>query len=309
MPHISVVIPVYKAENCLKELYDRLKSSMETITKDFEIILVEDCSDDSSWNIITELSKKDKRVKGIQFSRNFGQHYGITAGLDNSSGDWVVIMDCDLQDKPEEIPSLYKKALEGYDVVLARRQIRKDPFFKRATSYLFYKVFNYFADSRLDPAVANFRILSKKVVEALNNMRESLRFISCLNDWVGFNTAYIEVEHGEGMGRKSTYNYRKLWKLAKEVIVAYSDKPLKISVNFGFFLSVISFLTGIYYLVKKMYFGIPIQGWTSIIVALFFLGGIIIANLGIIGMYLGKTFDETKKRPLYIVRRYTENVK
>jgi len=309
MPHISVVIPVYKAENCLKELYSRLKSSLETITKDFEIILVEDCGGDGSWDVIAELSAKDKRVKGIQFSRNFGQHYGITAGLDNSSGGWVVIMDCDLQDKPEEIPRMYKKALEGYDVVLARRQTRKDPFLKRTTSYLFYKVFNYFADSRLDPAVANFRIISKKVVEALNSMRESLRFISCLNDWVGFNTAYIEVEHSDGANRKSAYNYKKLWKLAREVIVAYSDKPLRISINLGFLLSFISFLTGIYYITKKIWFGISIPGWTSIFVALFFIGGIIIANLGIIGIYLGKTFDETKKRPLYIVRRYTENAK
>lgn len=309
MPHISVVIPVYKAESCLAELYSRLKQSLETITEDFEIIMVEDCGGDNSWQIINDLSQKDKRVKGIQFSRNFGQHYGITAGLDNSSGDWVVIMDCDLQDNPEEIPKLYKKASEGYDVVLAKRRLRKDPFLKRTTSYLFYKVFNYFADSRLDPAVANFRIISKKVAEALRQLRENLRFIICLNDWVGFKTTYIEVKHGEAVGRKSAYNYSKLWRLATEVIVAYSDKPLRISVNFGFLLSIISFLTGIYYIVKKIWFGVPIQGWTSLIAALFFIGGIIIANLGIIGIYLGKTFDETKKRPLYIVRRYTENAK
>lgn len=303
MTHISVIVPVYKAENCLFELYDRLKPSLEAVTKDFEIIFVEDCGGDASWQIINDLSRKDKRVKGVQFSRNFGQHYGITAGLDSSSGDWVVIMDCDLQDKPEEIPRLYKKALEGYDVVLARRQTRKDPFFKKMTSYLFYKVFNYLADSRLDPAVANFRIISRKVVDALNNMRESLRFISCLNDWVGFNTAYLEVSHAGAAGRKSAYNYRKLWKLAREVIVAYSDKPLRISINLGFLLSIVSFLMGMYYIFEKIWFDIPIPGWTSIIVALFFIGGIIIANLGIIGIYLGKTFDESKKRPLYIVSK------
>ncbi len=143
MPHISVVIPVYKAENCLSVLYDRLKSSLELITKDFEIILVEDCGGDRSWEIILELANQDPRVKGIQFSRNFGQHYGITAGLDHCDGDWVVVMDCDLQDPPEEIPRLYAKAQEGYDVVLARRGKRKDPALKRITSWLFYKIFNY----------------------------------------------------------------------------------------------------------------------------------------------------------------------
>ncbi|ACB53962.1 glycosyl transferase, group 2 [Crocosphaera subtropica ATCC 51142] len=134
MTHLSVVIPVYKAQNCLYELYNRLKSSLELISHDFEIILVEDCGGDRSWDIILELAEKDTRVKGIQFSRNFGQHYGITAGLDHSDGDWVVIMDCDLQDRPEEIPRLYKKAQEGYDVVLARRRDRQDSFQKK---YLF----------------------------------------------------------------------------------------------------------------------------------------------------------------------------
>ena len=143
MLHISIVIPVYKAENCLHLLYDRLKVSLETITPNFEIILVEDCGGDRSWEIICDLAKSDPRVKGIQFSRNFGQHYGITAGLDYCDGDWVVVMDCDLQDRPEEIPRLYQKAQEGYDVVLARRGKRKDPLLRQLTSYLFYKVFNF----------------------------------------------------------------------------------------------------------------------------------------------------------------------
>ena len=143
MPHISVVTPVYKAEGYLEELYERLKSSLEKITGDFEIIMVEDCGPDRSWEIIEGLCKKDGRVKGLALSRNFGQHYAITAGLDHAGGDWVVVMDCDLQDRPEEIPRLYEKAQEGFDIVHARRIRRKDSFFNRLSSSIFYKVFNY----------------------------------------------------------------------------------------------------------------------------------------------------------------------
>jgi glycosyltransferase involved in cell wall biosynthesis len=174
MPHISVVIPVYKAEGCLEELYRRLKASLETLTADFEIILVEDCGGDRSWPMILDLARRDARVKGIQFSRNFGQHYGITAGLDHCDGDWVVVMDCDLQDRPEEIPRLYAAALEGYDVVLARRGRRNDPLLKRFTSWLFYKIFSYLADMDYDGETGNFRIVSRKVVQSFRTMRERI---------------------------------------------------------------------------------------------------------------------------------------
>jgi len=183
MSHLSVVIPVYKAEKYLHELYTRLKESLEIISDDFEIVLVEDCGGDHSWEIIQELAKQDPRVKGIQFSRNFGQHYGITAGLDHCNGDWVVVMDCDLQDRPEEIPRLYQKAQEGYDVVLARRGKRKDPLLRQLTSYLFYKVFNYFTELEYDGEVGNFRIISRRVVENFRLMRENLRFFGGIIDW------------------------------------------------------------------------------------------------------------------------------
>lgn len=169
--HISVVIPVYKAENCLDELYLRLKASLEHITTEFEIVLVEDCGGDSSWQIIERLVAEDPRVRGIQFSRNFGQHYGITAGLDYCQGDWVVVMDCDLQDRPEEIPRLYAKAQEGFDVVLALRGRRQDPLLKRISSWLFYKFFSYLADIKYDGDSGNFRIMSRNVVANFCAMR------------------------------------------------------------------------------------------------------------------------------------------
>ena len=304
-PLISVVVPVYKAENCLDELYRRLAQALEPISPNFEIVLVEDCGGDRSWEVIERLAGQDARVRGIQFSRNFGQHYGITAGLDHCHGDWVVVMDCDLQDRPEEISRLYAKAQEGYDVVLARRGTRRDPLLKRATSWLFYKMFSYLADIDYDAQTGNFRILSRKVAKNLCAMREQLRFFGGMVQWMGFPTASIEVEHAERHEGKSTYTFGKLWKLAAETIIAYSDKPLRMAVRFGFLMALLAFCYGLYILALSTFYEVPIMGWSSLIVSLYFIGGIIISILGIIGIYLGKTFDESKKRPLYIVRRAT----
>jgi glycosyltransferase involved in cell wall biosynthesis len=305
MQIISVVVPVYKAEHCLDELYHRLVAALTPITSGFEIVLVEDCGGDNSWQVIERLAAADPRVHGIQFSRNFGQHYGITAGLDHCHGDWVVVMDCDLQDRPEEIPRLYAKAQEGYDIVLARRGARQDPPLKRITSWLFYKVFSYLADIEYDGASGNFRIMSRKVVANFRRMGEQLRFFGGLVQWLGFSTTSIEVEHAERFEGNSTYTFAKLWKLATETIIAYSDKPLRIGVRFGFGMAGLAFSYGMYILLRALLYGSPIPGWNSLIVSMYFIGGIIIAMLGIIGIYLGKAFDESKKRPLYIVRRTT----
>ena len=304
-PLLSVVIPVYKAEHCLDELYRRLKTALESISPEFEILLVEDCGGDGSWQVITRLAAADPRVRGIQFSRNFGQHYGITAGLDHCHGDWVVVMDCDLQDRPEEIPRLYARAQQGFDVVLARRGARRDPLLKRFTSWLFYRLFSYLADIDYDGQTGNFRIMSRKVVASFLRMREQLRFFGGLVQWLGFPTDSIEVEHAGRFEGNSTYTFAKLWKLAAETIIAYSDKPLRLAVRFGFMMAFFSFCYGMYILGHALLYGSPIPGWNSLIVSLYFIGGIIISILGIIGIYLGKTFDESKKRPLYIVRRAT----
>jgi len=304
-PHLSVVVPVYKAEKTLDELYARLKAALESISPEFEIILVEDCGGDSSWQVIERLAAADPRVRGIQFSRNFGQHYGITAGLNLCRGDWVVVMDCDLQDRPEEIPRLYARAQEGYDIVLARRGKRQDPLLKRFTSWLFYRVFSYLADMEYDGESGNFRIVSRKVVLSFRRFHEQLRFFGGLVQWMGFPTASIEIRHDERSEGKSTYTYAKLWKLATETIIAYSDKPLRLTIRLGFMMAFLSFCYGAYILGHAFLYGSPVPGWNSLMVSLYFIGGIIISILGIIGIYLGKTFDESKKRPLYIIRRAT----
>lgn len=302
---ISVIVPVYKAQECLHELASRLHTTLGQISPDYEIILVEDCGGDDSWSIIQQLARADERVKGLQFSRNFGQHYGITAGLDVCRGDWVVVMDCDLQDRPEEILRLHAKALEGYEVVLARRGPRADSLFKRLTSRIFYSLLNYFSEINYDSEVGNFRIISRKVVVNLRRMRERLRFFGGLVDWMGFPTASIDVQHAERLAGKSSYTFRKLWKLASEAIIAHSDKPLRLSIRFGFALSLVAFLFGFYILLRALLYGTPVLGWSSLMVSIYFLGGIIILILGVIGLYLGKTFDETKQRPLYIISQAT----
>jgi len=309
MPHLAVVIPVYDAQELLRELYDRLKKSIELFTKDFEIILVDDCSNDRSWEIVKELAKQDKRVRGIRFSRNFGQHYAITAGLDHCDSDWAVVMDCDLQDSPEEIPRLYQKAGEGYDVVVAVRNNRKDSIFKRCSSWCFYKVFNALADMKYDARIGNFRIVSRKTVDYFRMMRERLRFFGGMIDWMGFSTTSIIVEHEKGGREKSTYTLRKLITLAMDTILAYSDKPLKISIRCGFTMSGIAFFYGVFIYFKALFFKVPVPGWSSLIVSLYFLSGIIIVILGILGVYLGKVFDETKKRPLYIISKRTDETR
>lgn len=306
-PLISVVIPVYRAEAILDELYRRLLASLETITPNFEIVLVEDCGGDRSWQGIERLAAADPRVRGLQFSRNFGQHYGITAGLDYCSGDWVVVMDCDLQDAPEEIPRLYTKAQDGYDVVLALRGERHDPLLKRWTSWLFYRLFSYLADIDFDGDSGNFRIMSRQVVKNFNRMREQLRFFGGHVQWMGFPTTGIRVQHAERAEGKSTYTFAKLWKLAADTIIAYSDKPLRMAARFGLAMAFIAFLFGSYLLARAIWHNTAIPGWSSLIVSLYFIGGLIIGMMGILGIYLGKAFDESKKRPLYIVRRTTSS--
>ncbi len=305
MAHVSVVTPVYRAEGCLRELYNRLVAALGSITQDFEILMVEDCGGDGSWEIICDLAKSDSRVKGLQFSRNFGQHYGITAGLDYCDGDWVVVMDCDLQDPPEEIPQLYAKAQEGYEVVLARRTKRSEGPVRRAASWLFYWIFSWLTDTNYDGVAGNFRILSRKVVSQCRTMREQLRFFGGLVHWMGFATASIDIQQAPRAQGRSTYTVAKLWKLAIDTIIAYSDKPLRLAVRFGLLMSLLAFSGGLYILVRSLLYGSPVVGWSSLFVSLYFLSGIIISILGIIGIYLGKTFDETKKRPLYVVSELT----
>ena len=302
MAHISVVLPVHNEEAILDELHRSLRAALGLITEDYEIVFVDDGSRDRSWQTIQSLVRTDRRVKALRFSRNFGQHYSITAGLDYCNGDWVVVMDSDLQDRPEEIGSLYAKAQEGYDVVVARRGQRRDALLKRLTSRLFYVIFSYLTDTHYDSQVGNFRIVSRRVVENFRDVREQLRFFGGIVDWMGFPHTGIPVQHGERFAGRGTYNFRRLWRLAQDIVIAHSDKPLRLVVRLGFLISLSSFVYGVYVVWHALVHRVGVAGWSSLIASVYFLAGIIISILGVIGVYLGRTFAEAKHRPLYIVR-------
>lgn len=299
--HISIVSPVYRAENIISELVKQVIISVTTITKDFEILLVNDASPDKSWEKISEECKKDNRVKGINLSRNFGQHYAITAGLCYSKGEWVVVMDCDLQDKPNEIPNLYRKAIEGYDTVFAQRKERTDNFLKKQLSKWFYKFFSYLTETNQDPSVANFGIYKRCVIDAILEMKDQIRFFPTMVQWVGFNKYYLPVQHAERYEGKSSYNFRRLFRLALNTILAFSDKPLRITAKAGFLIAILSFILGVVYFVFYITGHIKIIGFTSIILSMWFLSGIIMMILGMVGIYIGKVFEKVKDRPVFIV--------
>lgn len=304
-PLISIVSPVYRGEELLDTLVKRVKNTLKGITENYEIILVEDCGPDNSWNKIEDQASSDARVKGIKLSRNFGQHYAISAGLDLSRGEWVVVMDCDLQDQPEEIPRLLEKAHEGYDIVLARRHNRQDKFFKKLFSKLFYGTLGYLTGSYQDSSVANFGIYHKKVIQTICSMRESIRYFPTMVKWVGFNATSLDVEHAPRTEGNSSYNFKRLLNLALDIILAYSDKPLRLVVKTGLVISFVSFVGAIITTIRAITGDITVIGYASLIVSIWFFAGLIIVILGVIGLYLGKTFEGVKDRPVYVIDKKT----
>lgn len=300
---ISIISPVYKGEKMIQELVSRLHTVLQKISDDYEVILVEDGSPDNSWGAIEEMCKKDSKVKGIKLSRNFGQHYAITCGLNAAQGDWVVVMDCDLQDKPEEIPNLFNKAQEGYDIVFAQRENRQDTFFKKLSSVLFYKIFSYLTETEQDATIANFGVYNKKVIASILSMKDYMRYFPTMVQWVGFDSIKLKVKHDSRFEGKSSYTLSKLLRLAFNNIISFSDKPLRILVKLGFYISSLSFLIGIFYLYQYFSGQIAVLGFASIIITLTFLSGIIILTLGLVGIYVGKTFEQSKQRPNYIVHK------
>jgi len=301
-PHISIVSPVYRGEKMVAELVRRNVESVSAIAEDYEIILVNDASPDNSWDEIVKQSAANPKVKGINLSRNFGQHYAITAGLHYAKGDWVVVMDCDLQDRPEEIPNLYNKALEGYDIVYARRAVRKDGFLKKQSSIWFHKAFNWLSGIKSDSSIANFGIYKHCVIEEFNKMSERARSFPSLVNYLGFKDTAIDVQHSERAEGKSSYNFRRLLKLSFDVIVSNSNKPLRIAVGFGFGMAVVSFLLALYNIIAKAVGIIEVSGYTTTVFSIWFVGGLLLFVMGVLGLYIGKIFDQVKGRQLFIVK-------
>jgi dolichol-phosphate mannosyltransferase len=305
IPHISIVTPVYGCAGALQQLHKRIIESVLQITENFEIIMVNDASPDDAWEVIKNLSEKDSRVRGINLSRNFGQHKAIAAGLDYARGEWTVVMDCDLQDQPEDIPKLYDKAMEGYEIVFGRRAERKDNAFKRFTSKMFYMVNDYFTENKMDNTVANFSIISRNVLNSVLKFKEQNRVYALYVNWVGFKKTEIDIEHAKRPIGKSSYSLSKMINLAIDSIVSQSNKPLRLAIKFGFMVSMLSFLYGVWLIFKHFVFAEAVEGWTSVMVSIYFIGGLIFANMGVLGLYIGKIFDETKDRPIYLVQETT----
>jgi dolichol-phosphate mannosyltransferase len=274
---------------------------MNAIGLSYEIVLVDDRSPDNSWNVMKSISVRFNNVKSIRLSRNFGQHPAIIAGLNSVSGEWIVVMDCDLQDQPKEIVKLYNKAMEGFDIVQARRTNRKDGLLKKLSSKIFSKVYGFFTDTKYENEIANFGIYNQKVITSILSVSDYIKFFPLFVTFVGYKRTSIQVDHSSRDSGVSSYSLSKLISLAFNSIISFSNKPLKIFVKFGIIISLFSFFVGSYYLFEAFTNRIEVLGYTSIIVSIWFLSGVIITTIGITGIYIGKIFDQTKNRPIYII--------
>jgi dolichol-phosphate mannosyltransferase len=299
---IAVVVPVYMGKAVLRELCERLVATLTKTTDCFSIILVDDRSADNAWPLICELGQQDQRIRGIQLSRNFGQHYALTAGIDHAHARWYVVMDCDLQDAPEDIPLLYAKASEGFDIVVGVRRKEGHGLIKRIASRFFYTAFNLLAGINLDWSVGNYRIFSNRVADGFRQMREQMRFFPASLSLMGFEVGYVPLPHHSRQEGRSSYTLKKLARLGVNAILVHSQRPLKIAAALGLFISALSLLAGFGIMVRALFWGATVTGWASLIVAVCIIGGIQIFVTGIVGIYVGKCFEEAKKRPLYFVR-------
>ena len=299
--NLSIVSPVYGRQLDLRALHQRIVDAVAAWCGDFEIILVNDRSPDDAWDVIQDLARRDPRVRGVNLSRNFGQHCAITAGLHFVRGDWVVVMDCDLQDRPEEIPRLFAKAREGWDVVVGRRTERQDRASVNLTSKFFYVLFNYLTDQKLSHEVANFGVYSRKVIEAVKTFGERDRSFGLLVVLAGFRRCELEIGHAAREVGSSSYDFRKRLNMAFDLILSHSSKPLKLTAKVGFAVSVLSFLYAAFLVLRYFLVGTAVDGWTSLMVSQFFLFGVLTCVVGMVGLYVGKIHDQVKGRPLFIV--------
>lgn len=309
----SIVIPAYNEEENLETLYNHLSDIMKTVGESYEIIFVNDGSNDKSVEIMDSLHKVDNRVKTIDFSRNFGHEIAITTGIDFANGKAVIIMDADLQHPPELIPEMIKKWKEGYDIVYTVREKTEDvSFLKRFTSKMFYKLLNKIANIKILESTPDFRLLDEKVVKTLRSMKEKTRFMRGLINWVGFEQTSINFIAPKRFAGKTKYSFGKLLKLSFDGITSFSSSPLRIASHFGFVISFFCFLYAIYALYAKFFKNTTVPVWTSILIAVLILSGVQLITIGIMGEYISRIYEENKEQPLYIVNKtlgFKDNLK
>lgn len=300
---LSVVVPVYGCSGALRVLHERLVASVSQVTPSFELIFVDDRSPDGSWTTLTELAGADPRVRAFRLSRNFGQHAAITAGLAQSRGRWVVVMDCDLQEPPEAIPLLYASAQEGYDLVHSRRTRNHHSLTRRIASRAYFRLRNVILGTATDTDHGTLSLLSRKVVDAFLSVRDQHREYLGLLDWLGFEHTTIEIEQSERYEGRSSYTVRRLMRVALDGLLFQTTVLLRWIVLLGFFVAFGGALLACY-LLYFYFFDDPLPGYTSIAVLLLLIGGLIIIMMGVMGLYIGKVFEQAKGRPLFIIDQH-----
>lgn len=305
---VTILVPAYNEQEVLHLLYDRLEKLInENTNYDFEVLLVNDGSKDKTFEIMQELREKDKRFCYLNLSRNFGKETAMIAGLDYCKGDAVVIIDADLQDPPELIPEMIKYWEEGYDDVYAKRRSREgETWLKKFTSKMYYRVLQGFTRIEIQKDTGDFRLLDRRCVEALKSMRENQRYTKGLFSIIGYNKKEILYDRDPRAAGQTKWNYGKLIDLSIDGITSFTTSPLRWAALIGCGVSVIGFIYMIYIIIKTIVTGVDVPGYASLMVVILFLGGIQLIFLGIIGEYLGRTFNESKHRPLYFIERYNE---
>ncbi|HBE21830.1 MAG TPA: glycosyltransferase [Cyanobacteria bacterium UBA11367] len=306
---LSIVIPVFNEQDNVSKLYERLVAASPSWDSPFEVILVDDGSTDRTLSLLRELHKKDSRFKFISFSRNFGHQTAVSAGLRYVSGDVVAVMDADLQDPPEELHRFLDKWHEGYQVVYGIRTKRKENIFKRSAYYLFYRLLAWCSSIEIPLDSGDFCVMDRTIVDCLNSMPERNRFVRGLRSWIGYRQIGIPYERDKRLAGDVKYTFRKLLRLALDGIINFSYRPLQLTGTFGLLVCFLSFSGIVFYLVHRVLnrkiFGLAPQdvpGFTTLILAILFIGGVQLFTLGVLGEYLGRIFDEVKQRPLYIVK-------
>ncbi len=306
VPDISVVSPVYGCKGCLEDLVDRVSAVLQSSGKSFEVILVDDRSPDNAWVRIVELAATRSWLRGVRLARNFGQHYAIAAGIEHARGEHVVVMDCDLQDVPEEIPRLLAALGDGVEVAFAQRMSRQDSVIKRFGSWAFFRTLSWMTGVPQDHTTANFGAYSRKVIDAINAMPERERCFPLMVKWTGHRSVAVPVEHAGRAAGKSGYSFRRLFQLAVGIILSYSDKPLRLVVRLGLLFALVAFAMAGLSVVRFMTGDVQVAGFTSIVASIWLVGGMTIFCLGIIGLYLGRLFVAAKGRPYYVIAETTE---
>ena len=306
MKKVSLLIPAYNEEETIPLLYNELNKVVETISGyEFEIFFVNDGSSDNTLNILRNLQQIDSRVNYISFSRNFGKETAMAAGFDYVTGDAAVILDADLQDPPELIKEMIFHWEEGYDDVYAKRRSREgESWFKKFTSAAFYKVLQKMTKIPIQEDTGDFRLLDRRAIESLKKLREKQRYTKGMFSWIGFNKKEILFDRKPRAAGKTKWNYLKLFNLALEGVTSFTTSPLRISTILGILVSIFSIIYMFIVLIKSLIWKDPVQGYPSMMVTILFLGGVQLVSLGIIGEYVGRIFNETKYRPLYIIDEY-----